>query len=85
MARRAARGVDLRQLSISPKQAWYIAESDAFVNLAEGAVRSGKTASGLLRWLAFVATAPSGGDLVVSAKRTTLRCGTSSTRSATPP
>jgi len=43
--------------------------SDAFVNLAEGAVRSGKTASGAMRFLTYIATeAPKSGDLIVSSK-----------------
>lgn len=70
MGRRPGRpGVDLRQLPLSHKQIDYIVNSDAFVNLAEGAVRSGKTASGLLRYLIYIATqAPTSGDLIISAK-----------------
>ncbi|WP_431892676.1 PBSX family phage terminase large subunit [Micromonospora haikouensis] len=60
--------IDIRQLPLSEKQIDYIVDSDAFVNLAEGAIRSGKTASGLLRWLMKVADAPTSGDLVVCAK-----------------
>lgn len=62
--------VDLRKLPLSEKQIEYVCESNAFVNLAEGAIRSGKTASGLLRWLMFVADpkTPKTGDLVVSSK-----------------
>lgn len=60
--------VNLRALPLSEKQTDYVVDSNAFVNLAEGAVRSGKTASGLLRWLMQVADAPTSGDLVVCAK-----------------
>jgi hypothetical protein len=48
---RTPREIDLRGLAMSEKQIDYVLDSDAFVNLAEGSVRSGKTISGLLRWL----------------------------------
>jgi PBSX family phage terminase large subunit len=62
--------IDIRGLPLSEKQIEYVCESNAFVNLAEGAVRSGKTASGLLRWLMYIADpkTPRTGDLVVTAK-----------------
>lgn len=60
--------IDLRKLPLSYRQIDYCVNSDAFVNLSEGSVRSGKTASGLLRWLKFVSGAPLKGDLVVCAK-----------------
>ena len=62
--------IDLRRLPLSEKQITYICESNLFVNLAEGAIRSGKTASGLLRWLMFIADpkTPRTGDLLVTAK-----------------
>ncbi|GAA2327473.1 PBSX family phage terminase large subunit [Dactylosporangium salmoneum] len=60
--------IDIRGLPLSEKQIDYVVDSDAFVNLADGAIRSGKTASGLLRWLMQVADAPTGGDLVVCSK-----------------
>lgn len=50
---------------ISDKQLDFVANSTAFVNLAEGSIRSGKTFISLLRWLIYVATAPYGGELVV--------------------
>ena len=55
-------------LPISEKQHDYLVNSDAFVNLAEGSVRAGKSMSGLLRWLKHVAEAPKRGDLIVCAK-----------------
>ncbi|MDP9799357.1 PBSX family phage terminase large subunit [Catenuloplanes nepalensis] len=59
----------LRGLALSEKQIDFALDSDTFVNLAEGAVRSGKTISGLLRWAKYIATdAPKSGDLVVCAK-----------------
>jgi PBSX family phage terminase large subunit len=63
-------GIDIRGLPLSEKQIEYVCESDFFVNLAEGAIRSGKTASGLLRWLMYLADpkTPKSGDLVVTAK-----------------
>jgi PBSX family phage terminase large subunit len=45
-----------------------IAHANARINIWEGAVRSGKTISSLLRWLIFVARAPHGGALVVCGK-----------------
>ncbi|XVU25796.1 PBSX family phage terminase large subunit [Actinoplanes sp. CA-054009] len=63
-------GIDLRKLPLSEKQIEYICESNFFVNLAEGAIRSGKTASGLLRWLMYLSDpkTPKTGDLLVTAK-----------------
>ena len=56
-------------LAMSDKQIDYLLDSDAFVNLAEGSVRSGKTISGLLRWAKYIAKdAPRTGDLAVCAK-----------------
>lgn len=57
----------LRDLPVplSLKQLDYVVNSDAFVNLAEGSIRSGKTVVSLLRWLIYVAVAPRGGELVV--------------------
>lgn len=42
-----------------------VREARGRVNLWQGAIRSGKTVSSLLRWLLFVRTAPRGGELVV--------------------
>ncbi|MCY1141368.1 PBSX family phage terminase large subunit [Actinoplanes sp. Pm04-4] len=54
---------------MSEKQIDFLLDSDAFVNLAHGSVRSGKTISGLLRWAKYIAhDAPKSGDLVVCAK-----------------
>jgi PBSX family phage terminase large subunit len=57
----------LRDLPVplSLKQIDYVVNSTAFVNLAEGSIRSGKTVVSLLRWLMYVAVAPRGGELVV--------------------
>lgn len=60
--------IRLDDLDLSYRQIDYVVNSDAFVNLSEGSVRSGKTASGLLKWEMFVADAPKKGDLVVCAK-----------------
>ncbi len=62
--------INLRSLPLSERQVEYVCESNLFVNLAEGAIRSGKTASGLLRWLMYIADpkTPRSGDLIVSAK-----------------
>lgn len=53
------------QLPLSRKQLRSIVQSTAPVNLWTGAIRSGKTIASLLRWLVFVATAPTGGELVM--------------------
>lgn len=53
---------------LSPKQLDFIANSNARVNIATGAIRSGKTMSSLLRWLMYVAQAPRGGELVMVGK-----------------
>jgi PBSX family phage terminase large subunit len=50
---------------ISPKQVDAIIEAQAFLNVFEGSVRSGKTYSSLVRWLSYVADAPEGGELVM--------------------
>lgn len=50
---------------MSPMQIRSIVQSDARVNLYTGSIRSGKTVASLLRWLIYVATAPTGGELVV--------------------
>ncbi|WP_326647400.1 MULTISPECIES: hypothetical protein [unclassified Streptomyces] len=57
----------LRDLPVllSLKQLDYVVSIRAFVNLAEGSIRSGKTVVSLLRWLIYVAVAPRGGELVV--------------------
>lgn len=55
---------------LSPKQISAYAEADARINIWEGAVRSGKTISSLMRWLAYVKTAPRRGELAVIGKTT---------------
>jgi PBSX family phage terminase large subunit len=57
--------ISLDALPLGRKQVDYVVNSTAFVNLAEGSIRSGKTIGSLLRWLIYVATAPRGGELVV--------------------
>lgn len=53
---------------LSPKQGRSIVESQARVNIWEGAIRSGKTVASLIRWLMFIATAPTSGELVMIGK-----------------
>ena len=55
----------LDTLPLSRRQVDYVVNSTSMVNLAEGAIRSGKTAASLLRWLIYVADAPTGGALVM--------------------
>lgn len=50
---------------LSDKQRQAIAESTAAINIWTGAIRSGKTLSSLLRWLIYVAAAPTSGELVM--------------------
>lgn len=54
--------------ALSPKQERSIAHANARINIWTGAVRSGKTIASLLRWLMYVASAPAGGELVVTGK-----------------
>ncbi|TFV32289.1 PBSX family phage terminase large subunit [Streptomyces sp. T1317-0309] len=53
------------KLALSPKQIDSILEAQAFQNVWDGSVRSGKTISSLVRWLDFVANRPTGGELVM--------------------
>lgn len=53
---------------MSPKQIDYVVNSTAAINLSEGAIRSGKTISSLLRWLHYVANHERGGQLVMVGK-----------------
>lgn len=53
---------------LSPKQGRSIVESQARVNIWEGAIRSGKTVASLIRWIMFIATAPTSGELVMIGK-----------------
>jgi PBSX family phage terminase large subunit len=55
-------------LPLSPAQLGSIRESTARVNVWDGSIRSGKTVVSLLRWLIYVASAPTGGQLVVIAR-----------------
>lgn len=58
----------MSDLALSPAQERSIAHSRARINVWDGSVRSGKTIASLLRWLMYVASAPTGGALVVSGK-----------------
>lgn len=55
----------LDALPLSRKQLVSIVEAEARINAWEGSVRSGKTIASLIRWLIFVASAPTGGELVM--------------------
>lgn len=54
--------------ALSVKQLRSVREAIGRVNLWDGAVRSGKTIGSLLRWLIYVADAPTTGELVVVAR-----------------
>ncbi len=55
----------LDALPLSRKQILSVVQADARINLWEGSVRSGKTIASLIRWLVYVASAPTGGELVM--------------------
>jgi PBSX family phage terminase large subunit len=55
-------------LRLSQSQERSIAHAQARINLWTGSIRSGKTIASLLRWIIYVASAPLGGQLVVSGK-----------------
>lgn len=52
-------------MNLSDKQVISIHQATARINIWEGAVRSGKTIASLLRWLAFIADAPTAGELLM--------------------
>lgn len=54
-------------VKFSPKQMDFILNSSAKLNIADGAVRSGKTIACTVRWLDYVASGPDG-DLVMMGK-----------------
>lgn len=61
--------LDTRTLPrLSEKQERSIAHAGSWLNVWEGAIRSGKTVSSLLRWLMYVAAAPRGGSLTVTGR-----------------
>lgn len=60
----------MEQMPMSVRQARSIGESTATINIWEGAVRSGKTVASLLKWLIYVAQAPTTGELVMIGKTT---------------
>lgn len=58
----------LEALPLSRKQIRSVAEATAKVSCWEGAIRSGKTIASLLKWLIFIAQAPTTGELVMIGK-----------------
>lgn len=55
-------------MTLSVKQEDVYADTDATINICEGAVRSGKTIVTLLRWAEHVAQAPKIGEVIVTGK-----------------
>lgn len=53
---------------LSRKQVIAVGHAQQRVNIYEGAIRSGKTFSSILAWLAFVASAPLNGELIMIGK-----------------
>ena len=58
---------------LSPKQLDFILNSDARINIAEGAVRSAKTFSANIRWLEYLREGPPGDLFMVGKTRASLR------------
>lgn len=58
----------LSQLALSPKQAQSVAWATGRVNLWTGSIRSSKTIASLVAWLAYIADAPLGGELVIGGR-----------------
>jgi PBSX family phage terminase large subunit len=58
----------LDTLPLSRKQVRSVAESTTKIVCWEGAIRSGKTIASLLKWLIFIANAPTTGELVMIGK-----------------
>ncbi len=52
-------------IGLSDKQLTSVREATGTVNVWHGAIRSGKTIGSLIRWLLFVANAPTGGQLII--------------------
>src|ERR1035441_9817530 len=55
-------------LNLSDKQIKYVARSNARINISDGAIRSGKTLSSLIRWFMYVNDAPKQGELIVTGR-----------------
>jgi len=55
----------MNEVELSPRQVSFVSHSDAFMNLADGAVRSGKTYSALMRFYEMCKTGPPGEFVVV--------------------
>lgn len=58
---------------LSEKQQQSVFESDARINIWEGAVRSGKSFSSLIRWLKYIKECPPGNLVVVGRTATTIK------------
>lgn len=60
-------------INLSSKQQETLSDSDARINIWEGAVRSGKSFSSLLRWLNYIQEAPAGNLIAVGRTATTIK------------
>jgi PBSX family phage terminase large subunit len=60
-------------MQLSDKQETYILDSDAFINIADGAVRSGKTFSALYRFAEAAITKPPGDMMLLGKSERTVR------------
>src|SRR5690606_26746041 len=60
-------------MSLSPTQWHYVLESNAFINVADGPVRSGKTFACLTRFAEFCVAGPPGDLMVLGKTERTIR------------
>ena len=60
-------------LNLSEKQRYAIENSNNRINIWEGAVRSGKSFSSLIRWLHYIQNSPLGNLVMVGRTATTVK------------
>jgi len=60
-------------LNLSDKQTLTLIDSNARINIWEGAVRSGKSYASLIRWLRYIQEAPSGNLIAIGRTATTIK------------
>lgn len=58
---------------LSAKQALSVCESDAYINIWEGAVRSGKSFSSLVRWIEYIKECKEGNLVIIGRTATTIK------------
>lgn len=60
-------------LNLSPKQRKTLLESNARMNIWQGAVRSGKSYASLIRWLEYIQEAPAGNLVMIGKTASTIK------------